>query len=438
MEHEEAKRFLRKYATISIALQYFFVLAFAAFVFLNIFLDLVKNSVLIVFALLVMFLERTVQFWYRAKIESIALNELNPPKMKAVLETKGLYAYLPNRYLTAHYYNGDYQETLDMCNCLLKNKKDKQPWAYYSYIAGVYFQLGDIDGLKTACEKFEAYKTVNQRIDIFCPLMKLYKLYANEEYEELKKLYNSEEKAQYNRATYMVCEYIHAVNYYTLGETEKAKAIFKHISKDAPLLNVGKLSAKQIENIEQGKEYETNQVKIIPNESYELHPRTKKANVYHIIRLCCFALIIFMLAIIAILELKQEQIRKEQEEELEQFEKKLYGVIDEAYDNFEVLAGFDVEKNDKTVEYMVVFENENNELIVGYYVWYPDEQKNGFIPDSENVVIGKAYYSDSPCSDYTICYTIYESEGDLPNDYYTMRGFNCNDQKLYICITDIY
>ncbi len=110
MEHEEAKKFLRKYTTISIALQYSLTLIFAAFVFLNIFLNWVKNSFLIVVALLVIFLVRTIQFWYQARVESIVLKELNPPKMKAVLEAKGLYAYLPNRYLTANYYNGDYQE----------------------------------------------------------------------------------------------------------------------------------------------------------------------------------------------------------------------------------------------------------------------------------------------------------------------------------------
>ena len=434
MEQNEAKSFLRKYATISIALQYSLIIFFGVFTFLNVFLDWIKNSFLIIIALFVMFLIRIVQFWYRGKVEGIALKELNPPKMKAVLEAKGLYAYMPNRYLTAHYYNGDYQETIDMCNCMLKNKNEKQSWAYYRYIAGVYFQLGDIDGLRTACEKFETYRLANPKIDLYCPLMKLYKLYANAKYDELKKLYDSEEKAQYNKATYMVCEYIHAVNFYTLGEKEKAKEIFESISKNAPLLNVGKLSLKQIEGIEQGKEYEVNQVKITPNESYELHPKTKKASVYHIIRLCCFTLIIILLAIIVILEIKQEKINNE----AKKFENELYGVIDEDYNNFEILAGLNVEKNGKAIEYMVVFENENNELVVGYYVWLPSEQKNEFIADCENVIIGKEYNSDSPCSSYTISYEIFDSKADLPSDYYETKELVLGDKKLYFCVTDIY
>ncbi len=434
MVQKEAKSFLRKYATISIVLQYTLPILFAVFAFCNIYFDWIKNSYLIILGIFLMFLTRVVQFWYRAKIEGIALNELNPPKMKAVLETKGLYAYMPSRYLTAHYYNGDYQETIDICACMLKNKKERNPWAYYYFIAGVYFQLGDIDGLKATCEKFEAYRLANPKIDLFCPLMKLYKLYANEGYEELKKLYDSEEKSQYNKATYMVCEYIHAVNFYTLSEKEKAKEIFESISKNAPLLNVGKLSLQQLESIEQGKEYEVNKIKIVPNESYQLQKSAKKANTYHNIRVYCYVFIVIMLAIVVVLEVKIERKNKE----AQAFENELYGVIDEHYNNFEILAGFNVEKNDSTIEYMVVFENENSQIVVGYYVWLAEEQKNEFIADCENVIVGKEYNSDSPCSDYTISYKIFDSKGDLPNNYYEMKEFKLNGKKLYICVTSIY
>ena len=434
MVQKEAKRFLRKYATISIVLQYTLPILFAVFAFCNIYFDWIKSSYVIILGIFLMFLTRMVQFWYRAKVEGIALNELNPPKMKAVLEAKGLYAYMPSRFLTAHFYNGDYQETIDICACMLKNKKERNPWAYYYFIAGVYFQLGDIDGLKAACERFEAYRLANPKIDLFCPLMKLYKLYANEGYEELKKLYDSEEKSQYNKATYMLCEYIHAVNFYTLGEKEKAKEIFESISKNAPLLNVGKLSLQQLECIEQGKEYEINKVKILPDESYKLQKSARKANTYHNIRVCCYVLIIIMLVIVIMLEVKIERKNKE----AQAFENELYGVIDEDYNNFDILAGFNVEKNDKTIEYMVVFENESNQLVVGYYVWLAEEQKNEFIADCENVIVGKEYNSDSPCSDYTISYKIFDSKGDLPSNYYEMKEFKLDDKKLYICVTSIY
>lgn len=432
---QEAKKFLRKYRTFSVVIQYGLCLAAVVFVWLNIYFCFISNSICIVLVLLAMLLTRVVQVWYTLKIERIALEELNPPKMMAVIKTKGMYAYMPHRYLTAHYFNGDYQETINICNRLLKNK-EKHPWIYYRYIAGVYFQIGDIENLKIACDSFESYRAVNSKIDLYCPLMKYYKMYANGEYESLSSFYESEEKSKYNKATYMTYEYIHAVNFYTLGKTEMAKGIFEKISKAAPLLSVGKLSAKQIKSIDDGNEYEINQTKILPDDDYDIPNNSKKAKIYRVIRMISLGLIVLMSVLVIILEFKQEQINDEQQAKIEEHQKRLQNAIDEGYDNFEILGGFNVQKGDKTIEYMVVFESENNELVVGYFVKYSD-QTNGFIVDREGVTIGNTYYSDSPCSDYVIYYELYESKDDLPNNYCLLRELEKDGKDIYFCVTDI-
>lgn len=434
MENQEAKRFFRKYGTIAITLQYSIAIIAIAFMYINFFVKLVDYFVSFLCVIIAFFLIKIVQFWYRAKIESITLKELNPSKMKAVLEIKGIYAYLPDRYLLAHFYNGDHQETIDMCNFLLKGKGGKYPWTYYRYLAGVYFQIGDIDSLKAVCEQFEACKATNSKIDLFCPLMKLYRLYASGKNEALKALYESEEKNQYNKATYMVCEYIHGVNFYTLGETEKAKEIFKAISEKAPLLGVGKLSAKQLENIERGEKYEINQIRIIPSEDYSLPTNAKKARVFSIIRACCIVLFVLLSILIIVASVKEDQKRKE----LERFEKELYSVIDESYDDFQVLTGFSLIKDGEQIEYMVAFESKENDIVVGYYVWNPHKQKNEFITYNDEIIVGKVYYDESPCTDYRICYQLFENEDDILGKCHKIQEFESDGQKLYLCIWEIY
>ena len=302
-ESSDAKGFNKKYGTITAVIQYSAVVLCLAPIVAEYFFGIFDSWIFIVSALLYLVITRATGMWYTSKLESIITKELNPAKLKEIINEGGIFAHMPRRHLLAAYYNGDYQQTVDMCNRGLKNCDIKQSWLFYDYLAGVYFQVGDTQSLLQVCEKFDQIVFINKSVQLYCPLMKLYKLYAKGEYSALQELYDSPEKQKYNKAAYMVCEYIHAVNFYTVGNTEKAKEIFEKISTEAPLLGVGRLAKEQLSQIEQGQEYKINQTSLIPNEEYKLPSSAQRAIKYGMIRNIAVVLI-FVTCILVMFILK--------------------------------------------------------------------------------------------------------------------------------------
>ena len=101
-------------------------------------------------------------------------------------------------------------------------------------------------------------------------------LFADGKHEELKNLYEKEDLS--NRVKSSICnfEYIHAVNFYKLGEIERAKGIFEKIINEAPLLNLCELSKEHLIAIENGEEYSKEPIILTPSECSATIKKVKK------------------------------------------------------------------------------------------------------------------------------------------------------------------
>ncbi len=427
MKSDESKRFIKKYTIPSRIIHALLGISAIAFILLQPILE--YNYSLISLCIIALIISLSINtFFYSIKLRKIISNELNPQKYKEVIDTKFIVSYSLEHDLFCSHYAGEYQKVIDICTYRLKKRKNS--WPYYAYLAGAYFQLEDIDSLRSICDKFdEATRAKKGNIQARAPLMKYYSLYAKGEHEALKELYDIPEKTNYSKAGLMLFEYIHAINFYTLGDVAKAKEIFEKIKCDAPLLGIGKLSESKLEAINQGKDFEINPIKLNPTEAFLPTKSQRNVDRLKLIRKISSFILIIVFAIgfslIGFLEKKSEE-----------YEQRLYDAIDVYYDDFEILDHFNIKKDGELVEAACIFQQSNGTFAVGYFVKYPDIGEVISIGHDE-IVIGKSYYDFSPCTDYIICYEFFENKNDIPPENHFVSKLNANGKTIYFCILEI-
>lgn len=427
---EEYKRYKKKIETSNI-LRRAFILTITLVSVLVLFFTMNDNnryshalSIFVIF-LISFFILPIAIFPIRIKTNKIITEELDPWKLKYLLENKSLNInYTDDKYLSVAYFTGDYQEAINICSDKVKSKcKDK--YFYLNWLSLTYFVLGDTVNLKIACSKFDDIASTS-KTDLYkiIPLQKHLSLFADGKHEELKNLYEKEDLS--NRVKSSICnfEYIHAVNFYKLGEIEKAKGIFEKIINEAPLLNLCKLSKEHLIAIENGEEYSKEPIILTPSECSATIKKVKKMQKAK--KIC--SKIGIILSVICLLFLWLGQFATN---------RNLENAIQKVHPDGELVDYFYLEKDGEKIETLLLIYSSENQLEIGYAVKYKDTNETGYIMSAPDFKEGPLYITHGPVSDFDIYFKLCSNKKDIPNDCSQFFKVKIDGKTHYLCITTI-
>lgn len=236
------------------------------------------------------------------RLNKILTDELNPWKFKYIIENPNrLVKYTADKYLIADFATGDYQGVINICaNELKKTKMPTLTRAYFlNWLSYTYFILGDTENLRITCDKFDEISAHNKNVSLAFPLQKLFRLFTEGKNQEIKALYGSENRIKWTKLKEYGYEYIHAINFYVLGDFETAKGIFEKICTEAPLLNYATLSKKNLQSLNEGKRYIAERDFITPGEPSEILKENEKFVKHGKIAFCVIGAVLALLVVIA-------------------------------------------------------------------------------------------------------------------------------------------
>lgn len=427
---EEYKRYKKKIEVANILIR-FGILAIILSSVLALFFTMDNNnryshalSIFVIF-LISFFILPIAIFPIRIKTNKIITEELDPWKLKYLLENKSLNInYTDDKYLSVAYFTGDYQEAINICSDKVKSKcKDK--YFYLNWLSLTYFVLGDTVNLKIACSKFDDIASAS-KTDLYkiIPLQKHLSLFADGKHEELKNLYETEDLS--NRVKSSICnfEYIHAVNFYKLGETEKAKELFEKIVNEAPLLNLCELSKEHLTNIENGEEYSKEAIILTPSKSSNTIKKVNKMQKAQ--KICSKIGIILSVTCLLFLWLGQCSTNKNLED-----------AIQKVHPDGELIDYFYLEKDGEKIETLLLIYSSENQLEIGYAVKYKETKETGYIMSAPDFKEGPLYITHGPVSDFDIYFKLCSDKKDIPDDCSQYFKVKIDGKTNYLCVTTI-
>lgn len=347
---------------------------------------------------------------------------------------------------TACYYGGEYQQTADICAAVIRDPKNKR-MAFYRYYAGACFETGSVNALRRVCDDFEAFRSrAGRRADeLYSPVMELYRLFANGEYEALKQAYEGIDPSRYNRATAQSCAYVRGVTAYALGELDEALTYFEGVAKAVPTLGVGKLAVHMCEAIGRGEAYAPAAEELAPTEGYEL-PRTDKRmaialavrRVLRVVLVVCMALLIALEGVLVYLEKKSQA---EYEQAVAAYRTELTEALTAEYGDVEIVEYFNLTENGEILETVCVFQRADGRFGAAFYFTYTDTDTNavqlimnGIDAESSMTI---SWYVNGPCCYRAVWFRIYDTPDAIPESVLHTTSVTEGNSTLYFCVTEI-
>lgn len=381
----------------------------------------------------------TVIWCWRVYFRNIMLRDGDVPRFEAILNKLGrLRSNTAMSYATFYYYSGAYQNAVDICHAVIGQKKRKKA-AAYRYYAGACFEWGDVEALGRVCAEFTAFSQNAKRRDmkLYAPVMELYRLFANGEYEALKQQYAALEHHKYNNATKWTCAYVYAVTCYLLSDLDTAKVYFSAIATEAPLMNIGRLSARHLANIDEGKPYESVSVRVFPTEGYTLPSASK---VPAVIRSLLCVLLILAISSVIFAHAMERLEQKRYEQAVAQYRERLINTLDRTYDGFTLVEYFNIEENGEILETVCVFQHADGTFEAGFYFQYVDSGMMDY-QTIHTIDVNRKYYGASvevgPCCNRYISFAIRNTEEEIPADRLHVTPVSANGETRYFCVTGI-
>lgn len=373
-----------------------------------------------------------VVFEYRLKIkyiEPILYEELNPQKYYMAIYGTNIAQENCYDELTSALHMGDYNTVINICNLKLKDKKfAKYSYVYYSYIARVYFDLGDNNKLKDTCDKLEkALSDIKPRKraealnKAYGPRIEFYKKYLDEDYSGCKNLLwttNINKPANSTKFETITNTYLYAVACYKLGETEEAKNKFEYIINEAPLMHCSEISRKYISAIENNADVITDEYNIRIEEDYTLPQRKpveiSKSKAFIVL----FSIIIITVGIVYTSIIDTPTTPEK--------------ILKRTNNMTEIVATYEMENGDMLCFYDTKYE--------GYSFSYlkhvkKSKYQEGFTINDINC---EYYYTlGIPKKDKLVEFSIYSDINEAPNEAYLSKEFLYNKKVMLFCITSI-
>lgn len=260
------------------------------------------------FLLLGVFLTRLFgAFLYNKFINSTLTNELNLPKYINLIKTGKIVSRSLLEHIEIAYYSGDYNKAINICKMQLENKKLAVYKQFYLLIlARSYFEIGDLENLKTVNEMFKSYVATNkngskikERLNYF----KFVDLYLAGDFSTAKELYEKlylqqKEKKSKVKLDDVSIDFTYAVCCYKCGDFSKATELFNEVIALAPAFHYAEIAKRYLEAIDGHTDYIPKQITLDTDPSNIPVPKSRKR--FKISYAICFAVMLIGLISVVI------------------------------------------------------------------------------------------------------------------------------------------
>lgn len=370
-----------------------------AVVFLTAFLVREIRYMLAIYAVALLAARMIRVHLYQKYITSILTVECDPVKYKAVLEEGKILSRSAMESVLAAYYTGDYQSTVDICCRQLQDKKAaKHKCFYLSFLARVYFTVGDEDKLRSVCEAFErtvsaSPKEEQLRRDHLA--FRFYSLYLQEDFAACKALSEACLADQGYMSTPFQeghTRFTYGVSCYKCGDPDTARQQFALVAEKLPLFPMAGISRQYLEAMESGREYRPEFVDLLPTEGFAMP----------------------------------------------QHDARIRAAVAAVYDEFEVAGVLDVAYDDQPVTTVCVCDTAQDGLIVGMLYTNEDTETVYLYTAYTNIEVGRVHYMQTVPEGYMLAFGLYEDTADIPADAYQTTEIEVDGNTGYFSVLTVY
>ncbi|MBQ6823527.1 MAG: hypothetical protein IJP27_02645 [Clostridia bacterium] len=179
-------------------------------------------------------------FLYNKLVGRVLTHDLDPVLFGELHDRIPLYLKSGRERIFAAYFSGDYQTAVNICRMKLQDRRLKKiSHLYYSFLARIAFDTGDIGTLREVCDAFE--REASERIRDQYQIMKFFHYYLDGDYHAAYALYRGVvQDAKYNNTPFdrVVTRYTFAVACRLCGKEEEAKNNFEYVAQNAGKLHL--------------------------------------------------------------------------------------------------------------------------------------------------------------------------------------------------------
>lgn len=310
-------------------------------------------------------------------IASVLFRDLNAQQFNQTI-TSNKHFLPPLSYrLNAAFFTGDYQTVVNIAFYQIQKRRCSVNIKvfYLSLLARAYFELRDFDKLNLILNKYDELKALYPSKKLFNTansIWSYYRYFLDGNFEACKtvcreRLLELNSKSWDAKIKKLNDDFAYAVACYDNGDTKEAIKCFESIITYAPHMNSSELSKKYVEAIQTDSEISLFS-EIIPNDSVKgedgkIHEKKWKLL---ILRNIGWALII----VSAVTYFFPGDSKDPNAE----YAKQLNNIVDEHYDDFQLLGYCNVECDNEVVDVIALIEYENK-IDVLSYVAYEDGTK---------------------------------------------------------------
>ena len=349
--------------------------------------------------------------------------------------------------LYGEYFCGNYQNVISICKMKLHDPKvaERYRYHYLTYLANVYFDLGDDENLRKVCEQYES-ALINEKprkqakFRTYFSRMTFYSLYLNQDIDACMDWINKPAPmliTQYNRT------FCRARLALMQGNTEEADGYFDALVKEAPQLNYGKLAAERLSAKNPQTLEDRPSAFVISDEPTEvtLHPANRRKLRKHLA--VCAIVLVLMYAVVGILRVLDS--KEKYDREMEAYRESIRVLVEEDYDGVKILDTFTLKNGEDVIDTMFICQTEK-EIVVGCTYVFSDDPTEQYYKTMAYISIESLSYERSPLwywsfpsktSHNQIESYFYTVEADVPSDYLHLSSFEIHGQKVYYVITEI-
>ena len=349
--------------------------------------------------------------------------------------------------LYGEYFCGNYQNTVNICKTKMATAKktSKHTYGYLSYLANVYFDIGDEEKLRKICEQYEAYLSKEKsrkqaKYRALFARMTFYDLYVKQDMDACLAWLNAPTPITLHQYHRTFCKARLAL---MQGNEEEARLYYETLAKEVPQLNYGKLAAIKLAEIENQAPEDFSKTFELSDESTEvtLYP----AKLYKSRKILGFSLIaVILIVLVAGGVSTYLNQNKKYEREMAAYLEKIRVLVEEDYDGVEMLNSFTLKNGEEIVDTMFVCKTDTDILVGCLYVY--SGQTELHYKKITSVSIASLSEDRSPlwyCSFPSITSHnqiesyFYVIEADVPPEYCHLSTFEINGQKVYYVVTEI-
>lgn len=351
--------------------------------------------------------------------------------------------------LYGEYFCGHYQNVISICKLKLNDPKtaNRYKYHYLTYLANVYFDIGDDENLRKVCEQYEVSlakektrKQANCRTRF--PRMTFYDLYLKQNIDACIRWVNMPTPIILNQYHRKLCKARLAL---MQGNAEEANGYYEELAKEAAQLNYGKLAIKHLAEQNNQEIDDSLQTLTISDESADvtLYPANRR-KFRKILGIC---LIAFGLICVTVGALRVLDSNKDSDSKPDAYHAYLENVrvlVEEDYDNVVMLEAFNLKNGEENIDAMFICRTDEKIIVGCLYTYDGDSQQ--YYKKMTDISIASLSEDRSPLwhcsfpsttSHNQIESYFYTVEADVPDNYLHLSTFEINGQKVYYVITEI-